>query len=59
MTEAKTIEQFCTTWNLSRSQFYKIRKQGKAPRIVKALGRPLILAADEAAWRDKLAKSAD
>jgi predicted DNA-binding transcriptional regulator AlpA len=32
-----TIDQWCEKHNLSRSTFYKLRKIGKAPRIIKVL----------------------
>jgi hypothetical protein len=32
-----TIDQWCKQHNLSRSTFYKLRKVGKAPRIIKVL----------------------
>jgi hypothetical protein len=55
--KARTIEQLCAAYNISRSQFYKIQKLGKGPRVVRDLGRPRILAADEAAWAATLGKS--
>jgi hypothetical protein len=55
--QARTIEAFCATYSISRSQFYKIAKLGKGPRVVRDLGRPLILAADEATWAATLGKS--
>ena len=32
-----TIDQWCEKHNLSRSTFYKLKKLGKAPRIIKVL----------------------
>jgi predicted DNA-binding transcriptional regulator AlpA len=32
-----TIDQWCNKHDLSRSTFYKLRKIGKAPRIIKVL----------------------
>jgi hypothetical protein len=32
-----TIDQWCERHHLSRSTFYKLRKLGKAPRIIKVL----------------------
>jgi predicted DNA-binding transcriptional regulator AlpA len=32
-----TIDQWCEKHNLSRSTFYKLKKVGKAPRILKVL----------------------
>lgn len=32
-----TIDQWCEKHNLSRSTFYKLRKIGKAPRIIKVM----------------------
>jgi predicted DNA-binding transcriptional regulator AlpA len=32
-----TIDQWCERHNLSRSTFYKLKKLGKAPRIIKVL----------------------
>jgi predicted DNA-binding transcriptional regulator AlpA len=32
-----TIDQWCEKHSLSRSTFYKLRKIGKAPRVIKVM----------------------
>jgi hypothetical protein len=47
---AFTIDEFCRAFRISRSMFYKLRKNGQAPVVMDA-GKPLISYAAAAAWR--------
>jgi hypothetical protein len=50
--EVYSIEAFCTAHHISRSMYYKLRKDGKAPHEMK-VGRKRMIARDEAArWRN-------
>jgi predicted DNA-binding transcriptional regulator AlpA len=51
---ASSIDEFCIAHGISRAMFYKIRKQGRAPRIMTVGSRQLI--SDEAAaeWRQSM-----
>jgi hypothetical protein len=51
---ASSIDEFCIAHGISRAMFYKIRKQGRAPRIMTVGSRQLI--SDEAAaeWRRQM-----
>ena len=53
--KARSIVGFCEAYSISRSQFYKLDKQGKAPRVTHTLGKPLIFAEDEARWLVEIA----
>lgn len=48
---ASTIPQFCADHSISRTHFYELAKQGKAPRLIK-LGRRTLISVEAAAdWR--------
>jgi hypothetical protein len=47
---AMTIDEFCRAFRISRSLFYKLRKNGQAPVVMDA-GKPLISFAAAAEWR--------
>ena len=49
-----SVAEFCRSHSISRALFYKLHKQGKAPRICKVGARSLISADDAAAWRHDL-----
>jgi len=53
-----TINEFCAEHKISRSFYYKLHAQGKAPRICKIGTRSLISADDAAAWRRGLQEHA-
>jgi predicted DNA-binding transcriptional regulator AlpA len=45
-----TIPEWCVTRRVSRSMFYKLRKQGRAPRTHSAGAKQLISPEADAAW---------
>ena len=47
---AYTIPQFCDGFNVSRTHFYELLKQGKGPRLMKVGRRTLISAQAAADW---------
>lgn len=48
---AYTVAQFCADHNISRTHFYQLIKDGKAPRLMK-VGRRVLISAEAAAdWR--------
>jgi hypothetical protein len=49
--QALSISQFCARNNISRSFFYKLKKNGKAPRIMEVDGRRIISPEAERDWR--------
>jgi hypothetical protein len=49
--QALSISQFCARNNISRGFFYKLKKSGKAPRIMKIDGRRIISPEAERDWR--------
>jgi predicted DNA-binding transcriptional regulator AlpA len=49
--QALSISQFCARNNISRSFFYKLKKNGKAPRIMEVAGRRIISPEAERDWR--------
>jgi predicted DNA-binding transcriptional regulator AlpA len=48
---ALSISNFCARNNISRSFFYKLKKRGKAPRIMDVGGRQIISPEAERDWR--------
>ena len=48
-----TITEFCAVEKLSRSQLYKLWKQGIGPRFYKIGNRPRISAEARREWRQK------
>src|SRR3954467_9543702 len=49
--QAVSISQFCARNNISQSFFYKLKKHGKAPRIMEVDGRRIISPEAERDWR--------
>jgi hypothetical protein len=52
--KASTIDEFCEEHRFSRAFFYKLKKQGKAPRITPLGTRRIITIEDAAAWRQAM-----
>jgi predicted DNA-binding transcriptional regulator AlpA len=51
---ALSINEFCQSHGISRSMFYNLLKQNKAPRIMK-LGRRTLITTDAIAqWRESM-----
>jgi len=54
MSALQTVDEFCRDNGLSRPMFYKLRRQGKAPRITK-VGKLTRVSAEAAAeWRSRM-----
>jgi len=51
---AATVPQFCDGHNISRTHFYELIKQGKAPRLMKVGRRTLISQEAAAEWRRRM-----
>ena len=49
--QAYTIKQFCTAFGISEDFFYKLRRQGEGPRLMKVGTRTLISIAAADQWR--------
>ena len=47
---AYTVPQFCDGFNVSRTHFYALLKEGKGPRLMKVGRRTLISAQAAADW---------
>jgi hypothetical protein len=47
---ARTVREFCVRNNVSVSMFYKLKRDGKAPRLIYIGTKPLITDAAERAW---------
>ena len=50
MTKAYSIDEFCNLYGISKSFFYKLKKQGKAPAIMSVGKRTLISSASALDW---------
>lgn len=54
MTKAYTINDFCKAYSISRSLFYKLKDQGKAPKTF-ALGKRILISREAAqSWQENL-----
>ncbi|MGE4238690.1 hypothetical protein [Hydrogenophaga sp.] len=51
---AATVPQFCDGHNISRTHFYELIKQGRAPRLMKVGRRTLISSEAAADWRRRM-----
>jgi hypothetical protein len=49
--KAATIDEFCNDHRISRAFFYKLKKQGRAPRVTAIGSRRVITIEDETEWR--------
>ena len=54
MKSTATVPQFCDGHNISRTHFYELIKQGKAPRLMKVGRRTLISLEAAADWRRRV-----
>jgi predicted DNA-binding transcriptional regulator AlpA len=53
-TEALSIAEFCAANGISQTTFFKMRREGTAPRVMK-LGTRVLISQDAArAWREAL-----
>lgn len=50
----QSVDSFCKIHGISRSFFYKLRQQGKAPRIMKVGRRTLISHAAASEWQREM-----
>lgn len=55
--KAFSIKQFCEFHNLPQSTFFKLQKEGKAPKSFKAGRRRLISEEAAAEWRREMEAS--
>jgi predicted DNA-binding transcriptional regulator AlpA len=51
---AYTVDQFCEAHSISRSTFYKLRRDGRGPREMEVDGRIRISGEAAAAWRAEM-----
>lgn len=54
MKSAATVPQFCDGHNISRTHFYQLIKDGRAPRLMKVGRRTLISAEAASDWRKRI-----
>ena len=54
---AKSIPQWCSSYNISRATFYNLAKNGKAPATINLGRRRLITNAASQEWEAAMAKS--
>ncbi len=55
---AQSIESFCEAHSISRSLFYKLQREGKAPRVMKVGRRTLVTTDAAQEWRKQMEVSA-
>lgn len=53
-----SVPEFCNSHGISRAMFYKLAKEGKAPKVTKVGRRTLISTKAAAEWRAGLEKEA-
>ena len=51
---AQSVEDFCNANGISQSFFYKLAKQGKAPRTMKVGRRTLVSSEAAQEWREEM-----
>ena len=54
MTKAYTINDFCKTYSISRSLFYRLKETGQAPKTMRLGGRILISSDAAEAWQQTM-----
>lgn len=54
MKSTATVPQFCDGHNISRTHFYELIKQGRAPRLMKVGRRTLISQEAAIDWRKRM-----
>ena len=47
-----TVQEFCDAMQIGLSTFYRLRREGRGPKVVRILGMPRIRADDAQAWLD-------
>lgn len=52
--QAQSVDAFCKANSISTSMFYKLAKEGQAPRIMKVGRRTLISSEAADAWRKQM-----
>jgi predicted DNA-binding transcriptional regulator AlpA len=55
--KASTIPEFCEEHRISTAFFYKLKKDGKAPRVTELGARRIVTDEDAAAWRKAMAEA--
>ena len=55
---AKSIDEFCAANRISRSMYYKLRSQGRAPREMKIGSRTIISNEAEFDWHRQMEAAA-
>lgn len=51
-----TINEFCSSFRISRTHFYNLVKQGYGPKIIKLGRRSLISYSDAKEWCEKISE---
>ena len=54
MTMMSSVAEFCHQHGISRGTFYKLAKEGRAPKLAKIGRRTLISSESAAAWRARM-----
>lgn len=53
--QAYTVKEFCRQYSISRALFYKLRRQGRGPSIIKVNQKTLITADAAQSWQASFA----
>jgi predicted DNA-binding transcriptional regulator AlpA len=54
----RSIDGFCARWGICRASFYNLRKQNKAPAILRVGSRSIITPEAEAEWASRNTEAA-
>ncbi|HHH43257.1 MAG TPA: DNA-binding protein [Gammaproteobacteria bacterium] len=54
--EVLSVAQFCNLYGISRALFYRLRNEGRAPRVFKVGRRVLITRAEADAWLKRISE---
>jgi len=57
-TQTHTVKTFCKAFQISHSMFYKLAREGNAPRLMKVGRRTLISAEATQEWQRRMEQTA-
>ncbi len=53
-TNVQSVNDFCRTFGISRSMFYKLGREGRGPRLMKVGRRTLISGESAQEWQKRM-----
>jgi predicted DNA-binding transcriptional regulator AlpA len=59
MFDAYSVDEFCNSHRISRTNFYRLKRRGEAPQTMKVGARTLISREAAARWRLRMESAAN